>query len=261
MFKLFKTKDMMKDFMVSNGMITPEVFDKFSLERLRKIEGNMIKSLEEDGTLEQFKMMLAASNGNESNIAIGLNREYIVKALNAEKRAGGGRKTIFHLPIEKDDVLRMSFKEIKKIHEVFMEFKDSLYQRLTISISGYDNDPRELYEIEEVKKYIKKMIKKYPTLLYFLNFEITHDFMFSCLAENVTDFKKEKYRNKSVVELGNEFMENPEEFIFVARLEFDESFMEYIKDSMYKFGVDTGYFDNVNNVIKNIDSKMNIGGI
>lgn len=39
------------------------------------------------------------------------------------------------------------------------------------SIQGYDEDPRELYQIEEVDAYIKRFFSMYPELYYFLDLE------------------------------------------------------------------------------------------
>lgn len=39
--------------------------------------------------------------------------------------------------------------------------------KTAISFSGYDNDPRELYEIPEVRKYISTLDNAFPYLFYF----------------------------------------------------------------------------------------------
>jgi len=39
--------------------------------------------------------------------------------------------------------------------------------KLTVGFDGYDDDPRELYEIDEVKDYIQAITVKFPYWLYF----------------------------------------------------------------------------------------------
>ena len=43
------------------------------------------------------------------------------------------------------------------------------FQRYVFLISGYDDDPRELYQISEVVSYIKDLNSKLPFWLYFVN--------------------------------------------------------------------------------------------
>jgi hypothetical protein len=40
--------------------------------------------------------------------------------------------------------------------------------KIDLSISGYDDDPRELWEIPEVKSYIKQLDKAFPYWFYFI---------------------------------------------------------------------------------------------
>lgn len=41
--------------------------------------------------------------------------------------------------------------------------------RLDLGFFGYDDDPRELYEIEEVRRFVLELDKTFPFWLYFLN--------------------------------------------------------------------------------------------
>ena len=43
------------------------------------------------------------------------------------------------------------------------------FQRYVFLISGYDDDPRELYQIPEVVSFIKDLNSKLPFWLYFVN--------------------------------------------------------------------------------------------
>ena len=43
------------------------------------------------------------------------------------------------------------------------------FQRYVFLISGYDDDPRELYQIPEVVSFIKDLNSKLPFWLYFIN--------------------------------------------------------------------------------------------
>ncbi|HQT64291.1 MAG: hypothetical protein B7Z75_04605 [Acidocella sp. 20-57-95] len=43
------------------------------------------------------------------------------------------------------------------------------FEKLDISFYGYDQDPRELFEIPEVRKYVYKLDEKFPYWLFFLS--------------------------------------------------------------------------------------------
>ena len=47
-------------------------------------------------------------------------------------------------------------------------FEDA-FQRYVLSVSGYDNDQRELYQIPEVARFRKDLNSKLPFWLYFVN--------------------------------------------------------------------------------------------
>jgi hypothetical protein len=42
------------------------------------------------------------------------------------------------------------------------------FERVDIAFSGYDHDPRELYEIVEVREFVHKLDEQFPYWLYFL---------------------------------------------------------------------------------------------
>ena len=46
---------------------------------------------------------------------------------------------------------------------------ETAFQRYVFLISGYDDDPRELYQITEVVSFIKDLNSKLPFWLYFVN--------------------------------------------------------------------------------------------
>ena len=53
---------------------------------------------------------------------------------------------------------------------------EEAFQRYVLSVSGYDNDQRELYQIPEVVSFIKDLNSKLPFWLYTLLTQETRDF-------------------------------------------------------------------------------------
>ena len=62
---------------------------------------------------------------------------------------------------------------------------EAAFQRYVLSVSGYDNDQRELYQIPEVVSFIKDLNSKLPFWLYFVNTGDKRFFswMIACLCQ------------------------------------------------------------------------------
>jgi len=62
---------------------------------------------------------------------------------------------------------------------------ESVFQKYVLLISGYDDDPRELYQIPEVVSFIKDLNSKLPFWLYFVNTTDKRFFswMIACLCQ------------------------------------------------------------------------------
>ena len=62
---------------------------------------------------------------------------------------------------------------------------EAAFQRYVFLISGYDDDPRELYQIPEVVSFIKDLYSKLPFWLYFVNTSDKRFFswMIACLCQ------------------------------------------------------------------------------
>ena len=66
-----------------------------------------------------------------------------------------------------------------------LQLFESAFQRYVLSVSGYDNDQRELYQIPEVVSFIKDLNSKLPFWLYFVNTGDKRFFswMIACLCQ------------------------------------------------------------------------------
>ena len=71
---------------------------------------------------------------------------------------------------------------------------EAAFQRYVFLISGYDDDPRELYQIPEVVSFIKDLNSKLPFWLYFINTSDKRFFswMIACLCQAMSLEQDEK---------------------------------------------------------------------
>ena len=49
------------------------------------------------------------------------------------------------------------------------ELARSFFERVEVTFFGYDNDPRELFEIDEVRSFVRKIDDEFPFWLFFLS--------------------------------------------------------------------------------------------
>jgi hypothetical protein len=78
----------------------------------------------------------------------------------------------FLFPVERSMIeSKTGFKEIEeylKEHSKIIATTGN-YIPITLTMSGYDTDPRELYEISEICEWARKCIKAIPSIFYFLD--------------------------------------------------------------------------------------------
>jgi hypothetical protein len=75
------------------------------------------------------------------------------------------------IAISKQDIETKNWEptiEILKSLMVDVKTIQKFFDRVDIGITGYDNDPRELWEIQEVKQFIRKLDIEFPYWFYFL---------------------------------------------------------------------------------------------
>lgn len=110
---------------------------------------------------------------DELGVSFKINRDSII---NSEKK--------FFFAVEKYEVEKMDYKRINKIIELFESCKIKGMGRLMITFSGYDDNPSEIYEIEDIKAYTKKLFKKHDNLFYFLsNYTRNNNSILACLLD------------------------------------------------------------------------------
>ena len=92
---------------------------------------------------------------------------------------------------------------------------ESVFQKYVLLISGYDDDPRELYQIPEVVSFIKDLNSKLPFWLYFVNTADKRFFswMIACLCQAMSldqddetiyaDFNADAYNNLIETQFSN----------------------------------------------------------
>lgn len=105
----------------------------------------------------------------------------IMKAIN------NGQKPLVMFPIERDEIEEMKFKRLDDLFKTLNRVGKHLRGSCGITVSGYDDVTDELFEIEDVRKFVAKMFRRYPYMLYYMSRELEVDrWMLSSWADITT---------------------------------------------------------------------------
>ena len=74
--------------------------------------------------------------------------------------------------VSRDEVCRQDTSSVLSILKSLLKTPDTArayMERVDVGFHGYDEDPRELDEIEEVREYVHKLDAAFPYWLFFLS--------------------------------------------------------------------------------------------
>lgn len=108
--------------------------------------------------------------------------------------------------IGKEEIKRLDFSTF----EGFMEdvANDGCKNRedtLIFAVNGYDEDERELYDILEVRKYFRELLKKYPYIFYYLEEEMWQ-LPYLCACVNIAYIEQVEGDKQVAFRKDNEFI-------------------------------------------------------
>ena len=76
---------------------------------------------------------------------------------------------------------------------------------LIFAVNGYDEDERELYDILEVRKYFRELLKKYPYIFYYLEEEMWQ-LPYLCGCVNIAYIEQSEGDKQVAFRKDNEFI-------------------------------------------------------
>lgn len=112
----------------------------------------------------------------------------------------GGTKIV----INRDEIERLDMEPCKQVFKTILQNPFSFYENVEIFVRGYEYDERELFEIPEVKCFIREIDKFFPYWTFFINKNTSClRWITYCLMDNVVF-----YRQISKVQLDGQEMGN-----------------------------------------------------
>lgn len=75
---------------------------------------------------------------------------------------------LFFFSVSKKEVINKDYKRIINSLDILKEAGKEAKSKLFLVFDGYDNDKREIYEIPEIRDFVKYIYENYKYLFYFL---------------------------------------------------------------------------------------------
>lgn len=105
--------------------------------------------------------------------------EEIKSILNSSKKT-------LHLVVTRSEVENNDFTKITKVLKVLQNYPDLSCGRLFMTFKGYSNNRLEIYEIDEIRKYVQRVYKEESNLFFFLSPIAENNFtIMRCFFKNV----------------------------------------------------------------------------
>jgi hypothetical protein len=176
----------------------------------------------------------------------------MVKLLNSNENA------FIMFEIQREDIEEGNFSRMDKFFKNVDKIGQRLRQNCGISVGGYDADPRELHEIDEVKKYVSKMFHRYPHLLYFINrhpFEYDH-WLLASFADEINSMKTSETYGMNSFEVVEKYGGTPPKFF--VHMTFYNDKLKNVLVKTINFGKKIGDKDGAIKVASEYSEKFDI---
>lgn len=73
------------------------------------------------------------------------------------------------LELKKEEIRYLKFDRFLKVIKALNQRSDKGYQSLMLSVDGFKSNSRELYEIEEFRRYVNLLINQVPQMLFYIH--------------------------------------------------------------------------------------------
>ena len=140
--------------------------------------------------------------------------------------------------ISKDEILTRDFRRIDEFMKLLHECKTESRQKVMITFMGYDNTPQEIYEIKAIRKFVEKLFRKYPYILYFItNFESNSGLLLACIADIKMQVSVDKKPFTAYMGSKEKFMNRPQQS---AEISLSEAKCLSIISDIVEYGLSIG---------------------
>ncbi|QNR70161.1 hypothetical protein IAQ67_14300 [Paenibacillus peoriae] len=110
-----------------------------------------------------------------------MNEDYLVDISEGLGHTSG---TLYLMNISKRSIDEMSFEVVERCLSFLLEQGANSFGKIITMFDGYNDIKDEVYEINEVRKWVKGLFDLYPHFLYFINYSLdSHITLLSCVGD------------------------------------------------------------------------------
>lgn len=149
------------------------VFDEdVTIEYIESIKNAVLKSSSGFVELDTRKKVKLKKDENfwiSSIISVATLKDNYLK-----KREPAKDNKKIYLLLSRDEVEKSDFSRLFSLKSDFLSTKEHIqesYQTLIIRVDGYNEDPRELYQIADFQSYIIQLIESFPQILWMMDLD------------------------------------------------------------------------------------------
>lgn len=173
------------------------------------------------------------------------------------KALNSGENVLFLMPIQREEIENMDLRRVEDFFKVLAKIGEPVKQRCGLSVSGYDDTPDELFEIKEVHKFVQKLFRRIPHLMYYINTEVGYDeWLMSSWADVVDTVRTGDQIGLNVYEVLEKYGTDAPRF--KAVLTFDEDKFDTMLQGLRKHGKKIGDPVGANQIADVLDKHFSI---
>lgn len=155
------------------------------------------------------------------------------------KALKNNENTFILMPIMREEIESQDVSRVEDFIKTMTKIGKPLRQKCGLSVSGYDHIPTELFEIQDVRKFIAKLFRRNPFLMYYIDVKTGfHEWLLSTLADSVTALRREEHLGKNVYEVLELYGINPPQF--QVHLTFNGERFSEMMEGIRKHGIKIG---------------------
>jgi hypothetical protein len=172
------------------------------------------------------------------------------------KALNSGQEVFFLMPIEREEIESKDVSRVEDFLKVCTKIGEPLKQKCGLSVSGYDDTSEELFEIKEVRKFVEKLFKRNPYLMYYMDTRVGYDeWLLSSWADEVVAIRGNEHLGRNVFEIWEEYGANPPQFQVKCTFK-NEKFVNML-DGLRKHGKKIGDSEGANEIAAKLDKHFN----
>ncbi|MBX9158556.1 hypothetical protein ACTFR8_23455 [Bacillus cereus group sp. MYBK15-3] len=158
---------------------------------------------------------------------------------------------LYLFPVAKKEVKKLDILRLLSAIRHMETMQDNGFQKLMITFSGWDDNPNDIYEIPEIRAWVKMVVERMPHIFYFItDIEKMNSLVACCYFDVLVHHEGEKLTEKEWAERGQFTVDSrPTNRIAIT---WDKEKLAKIHKGLLDYGETIGQLDLANKAFRDI---------